>query len=148
MLMVVMNSDVKDSYHLLVVAVLLPNFNAPLPPIIPTIIPGASPLVVDVMEHLTAQMEVMNETVTPVTTAEGIIVTVPHVYVQRDVMEDQSAMMEAMNKIVDQASNSNSCYYCRRYSYSSSSICAKRCNGSSECYDRSDEENCHTGKVY
>ena len=102
MLMAVMNSDVKGNHRLL--AVLLPNFDAPLPPIrVTTTIPGASPLVVDVMEHLTAQMEVMNETVTPVTTAEGIIVTVPHVYVQRDVMEDQSAMMEAMNEIVGPA---------------------------------------------
>ena len=100
MLMAVMNSDVKGNHRL---AVLLPNFDAPLPPIrVTTTIPGASPLVVDVMEHLTAQMEAMNEIVDPVTTAEGLVL-VPHVYVQRDVMEDQSAMMEAMNEIVGPA---------------------------------------------
>lgn len=100
MLMAVMNSDVKDNH---LIAVLLPNFDAPLPPTRATIptIPGAFPLVVDAMEGLTAQMEAMNEIVGPVTTAEGIV-TVPHVYVQHDVMEVLSAMMTLMRKTVIQ----------------------------------------------
>ena len=97
-LMAAMKSDVNDNHT--AVTVLLPNFDAPLPTPIATPIPGASHLVVDVMEDQTAQTEAMNEIVGHiVTTAEDLVIA-PPASVLGDVMVEPNAMMEVMSKIV------------------------------------------------
>ena len=102
MLMAAMNSDVNDSQAAVTVTVVLPpNFDALLPPpraSTHTIDISASPLVVDVMEHLIALMEAMNEIVQlTVTTAEHPVIATAAA-VRGDVMEHLSAMMEVMKK--------------------------------------------------